>query len=64
MPMYTHTVDQKVYAFDGLRDLLAKASPARILENPLFGRPNLRSDPRFGPFCQQVRQALSPGRAP
>lgn len=29
MPMYTHTVDQKVYAFDGLRDLLAKASPAR-----------------------------------
>ncbi len=29
MPMYTHTVDQKVYAFDGLKDLLAKASPAR-----------------------------------
>ena len=29
MPMYTHTVDHKVYAFDGLKDLLAKASPAR-----------------------------------
>src|SRR5574343_730613 len=29
MPMYTHTVDQKLYAFDGLKDLLAKASPAR-----------------------------------
>ena len=29
MPIYTHTVDQKVYAFDGLKDLLAKASPAR-----------------------------------
>lgn len=29
MPIYTHTVDQKVYAFDGLKDLLARASPAR-----------------------------------
>jgi ethanolamine ammonia-lyase large subunit len=29
MPMYTHTVDQKVYRFQDLRDLLAKASPAR-----------------------------------
>ncbi|NML24928.1 ethanolamine ammonia-lyase subunit EutB [Zoogloea sp. G-4-1-14] len=29
MPMYTHTVDHKVHAFDDLKDLLAKASPAR-----------------------------------
>ncbi|WP_235943215.1 ethanolamine ammonia-lyase subunit EutB [Zoogloea dura] len=27
--MYTHTVDHKVHAFDDLKDLLAKASPAR-----------------------------------
>ncbi|MBS0370143.1 MAG: ethanolamine ammonia-lyase subunit EutB [Proteobacteria bacterium] len=29
MPMYSHTVDHKVYRFQDLRDLLAKASPAR-----------------------------------
>ncbi len=29
MPKYSHTVDQKVYRFHDLRDLLAKASPAR-----------------------------------
>ncbi|WP_374475589.1 ethanolamine ammonia-lyase subunit EutB [Zoogloea sp.] len=29
MSMYTHTVDGKVYAFRDLKDLLAKASPAR-----------------------------------
>ncbi|KAB2967972.1 MAG: ethanolamine ammonia-lyase subunit EutB [Zoogloea sp.] len=29
MPMYTHTIDQKVHAFNGLKELLAKASPAR-----------------------------------
>ncbi|WP_346286559.1 ethanolamine ammonia-lyase subunit EutB [Zoogloea sp.] len=27
--MYTHTIDQKVHAFNGLKELLAKASPAR-----------------------------------
>lgn len=56
----THGIEEAVVLGQTIV-VLAKASPARILENPLFGRPNLRSDPQFGPFCQQVRQALSPG---
>ena len=41
--------------------VMTKAGPPRLLENPLFGRPGLRSDPEFGPFCQQVRLALMAG---
>lgn len=56
----THGIEEAVVLGQTIV-VLAKGYPARILENPLFGRSDLRSDPAFGPFCQQVRRALSPG---
>lgn len=56
----THGIEEAVVLGQTIV-VLTKAGPARVLENPLFGRGDLRSDPGFGPLCQRVRRALSPG---
>ena len=57
----THGIEEAVVLGQTIV-VLAKATVPKILENPLFGRAEVRSDPRFGPFCQEVRRALSGGR--
>lgn len=53
----THGIEEAVVLGQTIL-VLTKGAPPLALSNPLFGLSDLRSDPRFGPFCQQVRQAL------
>jgi len=55
----THGIEEAVVLGQTIL-VMTKAAQPRRLVNPLFGLPDLRSDPRFGPFCQLVRQALLP----
>ena len=56
----THGIEEAVVLGQTIV-VLTKAAPPLRLANPLFGQPRLRSDPRFGPFCQEVREALAGG---
>lgn len=56
----THGIEEAVVLGQSIV-VMEKARPPQILLNPLFGRPELRADPGFGPFCQQVRRALTGG---
>lgn len=56
----THGIEEAVVLGQSIV-VMEKAQPAQVLPNPLFGRPDLRADADFGPFCQRVRRALSPG---
>ena len=53
----THGIEEAVVLGQTIV-VMAKSCPPKRLINPLFGLKNLRSDPRFGPFCQQIREAL------
>jgi len=58
----THGIEEAAVLGDQVVVLRKGDAPA-VLDSPLTGAPDRRGHPEFGPFCQQIRRALGPGRA-